>query len=127
MIAVWPADLPSPRQKDYKLRMRPTFQRTEMDDGRTRQRARFRGVSTSLIISMLLTQEQEALFRSFWKYEVLEGANLVLVPLYSGTGHQLWTCRFPAGYKLQYESDHASLTLEGEAIADQALWATMNR
>lgn len=101
-VPQWPDKLPAPMIDGYSRKATPTFVRTTMDSGLTRQRRRQVTTATTFQQKYRLRstarageeKSQEQLFDEWFENEAFAGSAWVLMPVYTGTGKAYIQCRF---------------------------------
>ncbi len=101
-LPVFPTEIPKPSPRAYTLTRRPNFDRTDMDQGRARQRLRFADVPTTVRIEWELTWEQYKTFDSFVVFSVNFGASLFRMPVFVHDQFVTYDVRFTEAPRARY-------------------------
>lgn len=95
----YPVGLPMPVRDGYGIKHTQPFQRTQMEDGRARQRRRFRSVPSTVNVSWIFKSDNEAaLFEAWFRDTVNDGAEWFNSPLKTPIGEGQYVCRFVSMY-----------------------------
>lgn len=100
MAIQYPKELPLPLREGYGMQTVSPLQRTQMDSGRARQRRRFTSVPTIVSVSWTMSDPEAALFESWFRHTIMDGAAWFECPLqtpYGGLDH--YTARFTDIYE----------------------------
>lgn len=79
----WPSLLPKPLLETHAFKPHPAVARTELERGAIVQRRRFKQVPTDVPFSLVLDEQQMAIFEAFVEYKL---AHWFSIDLWSGTG-----------------------------------------
>ena len=93
-LPTWPATLPDPRANGYGVQPVTPYARTDMDNGRARQRRRFTNVPSHVSVTWRFTHSQYALFEGFLAYGINLGTDWFAVGLLNGMGVNQVQARF---------------------------------
>ncbi|MBP6861338.1 MAG: hypothetical protein KBC57_03165 [Neisseriaceae bacterium] len=93
-LPVMPDVVPCPLLNGYGYAPQNPFIRSQMDSGRARQRRRFKSVAKKASVSWLMTDEQLAIFESFFDYETCGGVGWFRLNLKNGLGMVCVKARF---------------------------------
>ena len=100
---------------DYSYAQNNTINSTEFQSGFKRNRRRFKDVPVNFNLSLLLTNDQLAVFEA-WRYHEVEDVNWFNATLKTGTGLEDWTIRFnDTGESKIYSEHHWLLSFSVEA------------
>ncbi|MGO3868926.1 MAG: hypothetical protein ACTJH7_02515 [Alcaligenes sp.] len=95
----YPVGLPMPVRDGYGIKHTQPFQRTQMEDGRARQRRRFSSVPSTVNVSWIFKSDNEAaLFEAWFRDAVNDGAEWFNSPLKTPIGEGQYVCRFVSMY-----------------------------
>jgi hypothetical protein len=83
-MATWPSTLPIPLLAGYELETTDPTRRTDMESGAARVRRTNTGSPDNITLTLLLTEDEMAIFRAFWVDEWKEGAAWVYFPVKDG-------------------------------------------
>ena len=95
----FPEYLPMPLREGYQLNHVSPFARTDMANGRARQRRMFTSVPSMVPVAFLLTDSQAQVFEAWFKYEINDGADWFNCKLDSPDGQKEYECRFTDIYQ----------------------------
>lgn len=95
----FPEYLPMPLREGYQLNHVSPFARTDMANGRARQRRMFTSVPSMVPVSFLLTDSQAQIFEAWYEYEINDGADWFNCKLDSPAGQKEYECRFTKIYQ----------------------------
>lgn len=95
----FPSYLPLPLREGYQLNHVSPFARTEMANGRARQRRTFTSVPSIVPVSFLLNDSQAQIFQAWFKYEINDGTDWFNCKLKSDLGIRDYECRFTGMYQ----------------------------
>jgi len=95
----FPEYLPMPLREGYQLNHVSPFARTDMANGRARQRRMFTSVPSMVPVSFLLNDSQAQIFEAWFKYEINDGADWFNCKLDSPDGQKEYECRFTDIYQ----------------------------
>lgn len=99
-MPTWPVTLPAPQVRGYGLNPVDPVIRTKMEGGPGRNRRRFTQAPTDIPVSFKFTETQMAIFETFHKNELFDGAAWFDgMPLINGQGVTLSTARFKTMWK----------------------------
>lgn len=98
MLKQYPSVLPAPLKADRAYQMVDPLVSTASDNGQTRWFRRFTDVPFSTPVSWVLDDTQCALFRTWFKSVLKDGAEWFEMLLTSPEGRELRTCHFVQGY-----------------------------
>lgn len=90
----WPDSLPAPRIDGYSRKDTPSFVRTTMDSGASRQRRRFVTTPKTFQQAYRMTQAQLEIFEIWFENQAFGGAAQVLMPVITGAGKSYVQCKF---------------------------------
>ncbi len=95
----FPANLPLPLRDGYELNHASPFARTEMANGRARQRRTFTSVPSMVSVSFIFDAAEGQLFEAWFKYDADDGAAWFNCRLDSPDGLKDYECRFTGMYQ----------------------------
>lgn len=120
MAEAYPDFLPRPSQ-NYNLDVNASIGRTQMDSGRIRQRRRFTSTKDQIAVVWQFTDQEFAMFTSFVKFKINDGADWFTAEIVTGNGIQEQTVRMQGGnYQSAYRSHfnwNVSAVLDVQEIA----------
>lgn len=100
---------------NYSYAQNETIKSTEFQSGLKRNRRRFKDVPVNFNLSLLLTDEQLAVFDA-WRYWTLEDVNWFSATLKTGSGLEDWTIRFNSSSETKtYTEGYWRLSFVAEA------------
>jgi hypothetical protein len=85
-VPTWPDTLPVPRRDGYNIKPVPSYARTAMDSGTSRQRRRFVTTPTNLTITLRMTTAELGIYETFFEEAIFGGSAWFLMPIYNGQG-----------------------------------------
>ena len=110
----YPEKLPCFRA-EYSYAQNNTITSTEFQSGFKRNRRRFKDVPVNFNLSLLLTDEQLAIFEA-WRYYELEDVDWFNATLKTGQGLETWTVRFNSTDESKtYNNGYWNLSFTAEA------------
>lgn len=95
----FPKQLPLPLREGYGLNHVSPFARTDMANGRAKQRRLFTSVPSMVPVSFLLTDTQAQIFQAWFAYEINDGTAWFNCTLDSDMGRKPYECRFTEMYR----------------------------
>jgi len=104
----WPSILPLPKIQTYTAQDELAKLRTEVEGGPARQRREFTQAPGLYTANFVLSNNDYAYFRGFWKYSILEGANWFEIRLDTG---DLLTAGEPTPQSARFVGDYSSRRL----------------
>jgi hypothetical protein len=95
----YPSELPWPSRSGYTFKDTPTFERSDMQDGRSAQRQTFEFVPTLVNVQWDFDSDSKAsLFRAWFRDAINNGASWFNCPLKTPIGEKNYVCRFARMY-----------------------------
>lgn len=94
----WPKGLPNPLREGHALQPAQTFERTEMANGRARNRVIHPDVPIFGTWGFIFTDNQAAFFEMWFKDALKDGRVWFKIPRKTPLGMRMLTCRFTAMY-----------------------------
>lgn len=95
----YPVQLPTPLRNGYDTNHISPLTRSELVSGRARQRRRFTSVPTIASVSWLFTEPEAQIFESWFKYDIVDGAEWFNITLRTPVGLRDYECRFVEMYR----------------------------
>ena len=106
---------------DYSYAQNNTINSTEFQSGFKRNRRRFKDVPVNFNLSLLLTDDQLAVFES-WRYYELSDVDWFTATLRTGNGLEDWIVRFSdTSESKTYSENHWALSFSVEARKNKYL------
>jgi hypothetical protein len=90
----FPEGLPKPLRSGYGVNHVSPLMRSELQSGRARQRRKYTSVPSIASVSWLFTQSQAQAFESWFRWEIVDGAEWFNATLSTPMGLQPYECRF---------------------------------
>ena len=100
-VICWPKKLPLPTIEGYRIAPSDAIVRTDMESGSARQRRRFTQVPSLIQVRWLFSQEQFAVFESWYRWKAQEGGRWFDITLLGGLGLLSQQARFTKQFEAE--------------------------
>ncbi len=97
-MPTWPSTLPTPLRDQYSFELVDGVIRTNMESGKPRVRRTFTDTPVRASVRWRFTEAQLAVFESFHKNDLDEGAAVFDMHMLNGKGATVWQVQFASPY-----------------------------
>lgn len=111
----WPAQLPKPLRKPFRVRGKPPVQRTKMESGPDRTQRISATIMREAPVTVVIPESDQQAFWDFYDNDANAGANWVEMPLRIGNTVALHRCKiktYPDSKRVAPDADEFSFMVE---------------